>query len=458
MQMDTRNSGSFVALLAGLLSVYSLWLIAYWPGVLSLDSYAILAEATGSPGTPPAGKAVAWLYFVKLFYGTTLRAEAPIAFQLLVSAVVFARIIAWCWAQGLRWTGWMLLVFIALAPHVIFWSGALYPDGIYAVAGAGFLFELWRCVSDQRVSRTSMALLLVVTPFALFARANGLVLLPAALYAVWALHGRARFRLGGIVLTWSAALFVLTQVHKTGSQDALFSMTLFETANFLRAHSLERNTPHLPVSSRTLETLQRYATTEHIIAHSDPDYWDPLVYAEDGPRLGRLNEAERTVIVSEFFRHNLWKNVPAFINSRTNVFLVAALGDVAEDRLVRASHSQGVLQYVPTRSTYRLFDVPRLGHWVDCLHAANQRARWLLWSPAVGIALLGLTLVMAARRRRWHEFAILAPMAAQLVGVIALMSAGEYRYLLPFFMLPLVALPMFSALAPRTHGCPEAPK
>lgn len=80
----------------------------------------------------------------------------------------------------------VLQLLICITPHMACFAGTLYPDGYYAIAVAGLLFELWLAV---RAGRESTAGLLVTTaslPFAAFARPNGIVfLVPVAVALLW---------------------------------------------------------------------------------------------------------------------------------------------------------------------------------------------------------------------------------------------------------------------------------
>ena len=71
---------------------------------------------------------------------------------------------------------------------------------------------------------------------------------------------------------------------------------------------------------------------------------------------------------------------------------------------------------------------------------------WLCIS--LGLGLCG----PAARRRQWDEFMLAVPMNAQLGGIVRLSIAGEYRYLLPFCMLPVVIRPIRLARAHASAG------
>ncbi|AVS63339.1 hypothetical protein C8241_18095, partial [Paracidovorax avenae] len=93
----------FVVCLAILTTVYVLWLMVFWPGVLGEDSLGVLLEVQ-DPITNRSGKPVFWYYFVKIFYEPAHRVEVPIAVLMMICAVVFSRILSWSWTQGFRKT------------------------------------------------------------------------------------------------------------------------------------------------------------------------------------------------------------------------------------------------------------------------------------------------------------------------------------------------------------------
>ena len=163
--------------------------------------------------------------------------------------------------------------------------------------------------------------------------------------------------------------------------------------------------------------------------------------------MGGLPEADRRTLVREFFRYNLWHNFPEFLGSRMTVFLTAALAQGGFPAVTYAAH---VLPRTRSISTYRRFDVQELERGFIGAQKASYRWRWLLWTPWAGFALLAWALVRGLRRREAALLIVALPMALQCGAIFLLSSAGEYRYLLPFFVLPLVLLP---ALALR-HEVP----
>ncbi len=448
----------FLAIGGALAALYGLWLLAFWPGILGEDSVAILHEVE-QEGPFRSGKTVFWYYLVRCLYGTTGRVEVPVALLMLLCAVVFARMLAWCWSAGLRKTCLAGLVFVALAPHMTAFAGTLYPDAIFAVGACGLLFELWLAVRRRHMGGASLAMVALTLPFAVFCRPNGLVFLLPALATLAFVRGRARWLLGAVIALWCVLMAAAHRAHPSQTQEAVYPMVVFETVNFLRPHAMNdlwtrfahMNDPWVLAEPRlspaTLDVLRRHRPVESMVAYSDPAYWDMLVFHPDGPQVGGIPEADRRTLVREFFRYNLWHHLPEFLGSRMTVFLTAALAQGGFPAVTYAAH---VLPRTRSISTYRRFDVQELERGFIGAQKASYRWRWLLWTPWAGFALLAWALVRGLRRREAALLIVALPMALQCGAIFLLSSAGEYRYLLPFFVLPLVLLP---ALALR-HEVP----
>ena len=444
-----QNSAKFLLLLALLTSAYGVWLLTFWPGVLGEDSVAILLEVQ-NPEAFRSGKTVVWYYFVKLLYGTTGHVEAPIAAALALCAVMFARMLAWYWGQGLYKTLWFALLAIAMAPHMIYFMGTLYPDGLFAVATAALLFEVWLCVQSRSASAASLLMMAIALPFAAFARPNGLVFLaPLVLASLW-LDARGRLWVLLITAAWSAVVFGGNQLHKSTTQETQFPLAAFETAGFLQKRAMNELWalyPHMndpwvlqkpKVSTATIEALSHRGPLEKIQQYRDPAYWDMLVFHPNGPQLGALSDADKQTVVKEFWTYNLWQNLPDFIGSRVTVFFAAALAQGGSPAL---SYSTNVLPRIASSSEYRAWGWSTLEHWLQRIHAKSYAWRWVLWTPWVGFALLFWAMAWGAQHRDKAMRLIAVPMLVQLGGVFIFSIAGEYRYLLPFFTLPLALLP-----------------
>lgn len=432
----------FGVMLGLLLLVYCVWFLSYWPGVLGQDSLAILREVETN-GTFQSGKPVFWYFFVKWLYMPWRLVEMPIGFQLLVTALVFARILGWCWQQGLKSTFWFLLVFIAIAPHVIFFSASLYADGVFAVATVGLLFEMWLLAQYKKPTATALLIVAVCLPFALFARSNGVILVLSIAYAAYACGGWGRWFLIGYTVLWFGLNYFGGQMHVTRQHGALFPLAAFETANFLQPRPMNLPGTDRRVSEKSVQLLSKAYPIQRTIQSYDPDYWDPLVYFPSGPELSQLNESERVALVKEFFTYNLWHNLPAFVSSRVNVFLVASL---AQGGFQYYENTEIILKRVHSNSEYRPFHFTAAVAVLQQIHDFSFRYRWLLWTPFLGLFLLVHLTRKALHGRQFALLAVTLPMLAQLLGIFVFSPAGEYRYLLPFALLPMALLPIWGSL------------
>ncbi len=155
-------------------------------------------------------------------------------------------------------------------------------------------------------------------------------------------------------------------------------------------------------------------------------------------------------MVKDFFRYNLWQNVPKFLGSRVNIFFVSAF---AMGGMPGHVYAQIVLRQLDTESTYRLFQLSEAEKVATDIYEFSWRWRWLLWTPFLGIALVIYALLKGIRRRDGPLLITSIPMVVQLGAIFIFSIAGEYRYLLPFFMIALPLLPMLLAQRlPRSGG------
>jgi len=435
-----RHGLRFGALLLLLLVIYTAWLIACWPGVLGQDSLAIMLEVD-THREFQANKPAFWYMYVNWLYGNSGRAEVPIGFQMLVSAVVCARILSWLGERRMWKSFAYCLFFVALAPSVVYYSSSLYSDGIYAIALSGMLFEVWRSWRLRSIDKASCLVLLTTVPFALLSRPNGVLNLVPLLALAWILSNAQRVRLGLVVLPWCfVGVYGQLTYAYTNPIGSIFPLALYETVGFLEHRPMglwERNEPR--VTQKTVKALTSTGRSlEHISQFYDHYYWDPLIFFIEGPALLELPEAAKKTVIREFFKYNLWHNLPAFAASRVNVFLYSAL---ANGGIPDPNAAQYVLPKTKSISALNIVQwptTPLLRQWFDM----SMRYRAILWAPWVGIALIFIGCRRALTECELSDAFVVGTYAAQLAAVFTFSIAGEYRYLLAFFTAPLVLLPV----------------
>lgn len=438
----------FCLLFLLLIVVYAAWLVACWPGMLGQDSLAIMLEVdTGREFQ--ANKPAFWYMYVNWLYGGTGRTEAPIGFQMFVSALVCARILNWLCAMRMWKSFAYCLIFVALSPSLMHYSGSLYSDGIYAIALSGMLFEVWRAWRLRSIDRFSFVLMLITVPFALFSRPNGILNVVPLLALAWILPGTQRFRLAIAVVPWCfVALYGQLSYPYKNPIGSIFPLALYETVGFLEHRPMglwERNEPR--ITEKTVKALTSTGRDlAHISLYHDHYYWDPLIFFAEGPALLELSIAAKKTVIREFFKYNLWHNLPAFVASRVNIFLYSAM---ANGGIPGPTVAQYVLPQTKSISKLNIAEwptTPLLNKWFDI----SMRYRAVLWAPWVG-----LVLILVGCRRMLIKYTpsdavIIGIYAAQLAAVFTFSIAGEYRYLLAFFTAPLVLLPVLYR-PPKSH-------
>lgn len=430
---------TFILLLAFLCIFYLAWLIACWPGMLGQDSLAIILEIeTGREFQ--ANKPAFWYLFNLLLYGSTGRVEIPIAVQMAICALISARILTWLLMQQMYKSFFYCLAFICLAPSVVFYIGSMYSDGIYAVALAGMLFEIWICIRRKSIDRKSALILLLSIPFAVFSRPNGIInLLPVVVLAFLLAKDQRKY-LAAIALPGLFVGFGSQLAFKYDNPiGSFFPLALYETVGFLEHRPMglwEFNEPR--VTPKTLESLTAGgATLEQISDYYDHYYWDPLIFFPKGPALLSLPKKDKKIIIQEFFKYNLWHNFPAFAASRVNIFFYAAMARASMPGPLGAKFLLPRTKSVSMAESVNLPTDKYLLGWFDF----SIKYRAIYWAPWLGLALIAV----GARRCMKHRDIAVCTMvgiyALQFIAVFTFSIAGEYRYLLAFFTAPLALLP-----------------
>lgn len=437
--MINHNNKSFAYIFPPLFLIYGFWLIVFWPGILGEDSLAIMLEAK-DPLHHTSGKPVFWYYFVSALYRNLQLVEVPMFTILTICTGILARIIAWCWDQNLKKTAAFLFFFICVAPHLIFFVNSLYPDGFYAVAATGLLFEIWLTAKNKTASRTSLLIISVVLPVAAFARPNGIIFILPLLALVPLCDRKSRYWITCILIIWCSLLTLANHAKKPLSHGSIFPLAIFETVNFMQPRIMNLWTWSPRISPATLEVLTKNHPIKVYTDNYDPDYWDTLNFKPDGPRVMTMPKKDRKIIASEFFRYNLWHNIPDFMGSRVNIFLSSALADGSIPSL---TYAENVIERSGSNSKYRLFGLKKTEDRLNWLHHFTYQFRYLLWTPFLGLALLFLLLPQAVKRWQIPILLVTVPMLLQLGGIFIFSIASEYRYVLPFFTLPLVLLPIY---------------
>lgn len=423
--------------------MFAVWLYINWPGGLGNDSLAVFLEITSKEGKFSSGKTAIWVNFVKMalqLFGTFGLVSAT---QMFVAAVVFSRVLmhVYCICGAMKTI--VIAFLFVFAPHVLNFSGFIYPDGLFSICGVGLIFEIWICLKRSKVTVASALFLFLCIPFAVFARSNGLIFLLPIFYLAYRANKGGRFLILGMALFWIVVSFHFSSKQYGEPQGAVYPMVVFETANFIqpKPFSVAVGFPPFNVSDETVDVINRYGGVEKFNQWYDRNYWDSLVHQPDSPQVLRMNHADREILIKEFFRYNLIRNIPAFFASRVNVFMVSAL---AEGHFPRDFVKQYVIDKFPEFNHYAVSPSNSLLTVWNAINNISWKFRFILWSPFFGIALLFVFAFNSLKNMNIDGIFISTPLIIQLVAIFLLSSAGEYRYLLQYFLLPLIFFPIIS--------------
>lgn len=426
---------------AFLLLVHAAWYLGVWPGPIGEDGYSVIANI--ERGVPKySGKEAGWLLYVLVTYGATWRLEAVVIPLILLQIAIFTRILSWAYAQGYRKTALFFLVWIACAPHVMNFEVSLYPDAVFSLAFIGVLFEVWVGLKEGRANPYGAWAIACMLPVAAFFKANGILIFAPVLYLAYRWQGRWRWFLVAACVFWGALVQVGSKVHDLGNgHGALKPLVLFETVNFMQSKPMGLWENRQMVTERTQQIIYKYISQQDIDSLYDRDYWDTLWHQNrDRVRFWQMTAEDRRALRYDFFTYNLWRNLPAFLSSRVNVFLASAF---AQGGIVRPDNAMHYINRLQTVSERNFFELEVLPDFVDKAFHLSYDWRFLWWTPFLGVFLIVVCAWTAMRQRAWDDVVVTWTLLAQLGGIFVFSIAAEYRYLLLIFYSPLLLVPLW---------------
>lgn len=423
-----------------LLLIHFFWYLGVWPGPMGQDGYSLIANI--NEGTPKyTGKEPAWLIYALATYGVTQRVEALVIPSIFLHVLVFTRIIAWTFEQGHKKTALVSLIFIASAPHVLNYETSLYPDSLFSLAFIGVLFEIWLSLRNKKLNGISGSIIFILFPMAAFFKGNGILILLPILYLATRLKKNERWILIAMTVGWIFAVQLGGKANHLGrGHGALDPLILFETVNFMQSKPMNLWENQHMVTDRTKEIIYQYISQEDIDTLFDRDYWDTLWHQNlDRVKFRHMSKAEKKTLRKEFFRYNLWRNIPAFTSSRVNIFLASSF---AQGGMVGPRDAQHGLETVKTKSKYNPFNLEHIPNYINKFFEESYGLRFLLWTPLIGVFLIVHGLITSIKQKQRDDTVITLTIFIQLAGIFIFSIAAEYRYLLIIFFSPLLILPL----------------
>jgi len=465
-------------------AVFCVYLLAYFPAMMNVDSYDQWHQIIGyrfDAFFPIAHTLVYWL--PTLVWRSP---AAPILVQMVLLALAFGfsmAVVERCGAP--RWLLWALTLLFALHPVNGFFSVTFLKDVLYAAAILWLTVVVFVVLSSgggALASRATLVHLVLALSFVALLRPNGPVPAFGTAVLLWAVYRREWRRLL-IVSSAFLAIYFGTNVglakatHLSYANSGFYSASPFIYDIGAVLHS------DLVVDPRAKPTKPKYKhrrLVETRIVNRNgkvrPDEWAVLSQFENVHEWGRLYRPD--LIPYWHTKKDEWELLDrpekkaelvriwfAFARRYPGIILqhkIAASrvgwqidGDELSVNMETYEPTEkGLKEPVPKFS-------PALMHAADeVLRVIQRRAsvRWFVAHPAIyTYACLFLLAAFAIRRTSWLPLLIGAPLALNWVATMAFCMAQNTRYFYAsYLVLPFVAV--LSWTAKVTVAAPRAPE
>ncbi len=197
-----RRGVPTVAFMLLLLACWLPYLVAVWPGTVSNDSIAQLAQALGltplSNGNPLAQTGLIWL-FVQAGMGIFGTADAAVALYVCVQAALMAWLFGYALSRihrsrAPRWLTWVAAAFFALNPVFPTFAFCVGKDTNFAMAVLWLTLMVWRVLESRWPPlRTLVGLTLSGVACVLLRNAGlGVAVVTLGALLIWSLTVRTR--------------------------------------------------------------------------------------------------------------------------------------------------------------------------------------------------------------------------------------------------------------------------
>lgn len=425
-----------------MLAVWSIYLLAFWPAMMSSDSTHAWKQAV--TGQFDNGNPLLYLLVVSLFRALFNTPAAVAIAQVIGLSLLVA------WGLGmLREHGlppaaaWLVTLLFAVSPVNGALSVTVWKDIPYSMAVLAFsLLALRLVLRPAEIRRRGLwiGLGLLAAPVGLL-RYNGLVIAPMV-FVILGLAYRSHWKVFARALLLFAALWWLVQtpfaaalkVEKTSPVAGTLAM------HHIAAH-IHYGTPIAPADRETLERIMPLDTWHYycylvnpVLFNSDMDL--DAMMASLGELNGialRLMLENPTVDINQLFCASslVYRVLPPF----DGYFYAAAITpDGTGGGSYLWPNELGLVEapILPGLSRELIFMLEA---------TRNGGFSWLIWRPALYLYLfLFLGAAYALRSRSWKPALFLLPGAVHSAVLFAVNISQGFRYQYPVYLLALFAI------------------
>jgi len=441
----------FLIFLGLSLSVFSLWLLAFYPGTMSPDSTDQWYQASTLHflDDHPYLHTLYILFFQRIF-GTPL---AVSVFQILITAGFFSYAFSYFWKRGVS----RILIITSFALFVTsvpigIYNITLWKDVPFSLAVLITAFIFFKAAFEKTLSKRALVLLCLTSVAAVFFRHNGLayLLFLPILSLLFMRPGRVKFIFITVILVTSA-LLKLALPPLIGVKPLPSWMS--GSAILQSSAGYYAYLPYTSITDKTRSLFKQFGTFEKVKQLYTPTSVNSLYFAEGvSAEIYNYTNYERFwVPLRQEFLKNTLLNLKFFMGDKTTKFFTETLG-------------YGLLycdSISPRTTAYYLDNFGSAGFYLNfkqtpiitSLHVGLGRlleetkrrvgVRLLVWNSLVPFILLLLLAVDSLYRRKWPFLAYALVLLVQFPALFLLSPSDNWRYFYFYYLSLFITLPTY---------------
>ncbi len=416
--------------------VLLLWWFSFYPAVLSSDSIEQWRQATSFQFND-------WHPYLHTLLLAGLRQlwDSPavmVLFQILCTAFLFAYIFHYLWNKEVN--RYLLVVCFALvlvSVPVGINTVNLWKDTLFSLALVGMAFSVMVVFFEKKAPSKLQFLMLLLSAIAVIQfRKNGIIyigFLPVLLFIYFGKKIWIRWFISLVIVLFLSLQYWLFGILEVEPTPELYrNIPVYHaTAGFYARMPLTIMTT---ASKRFMEKL---FSPEDLVSKYNPIAVDSIFWSD---RLNRelLSSSEfKTIVEADFYRYNLWINLPTYLGDRVNMFVATVFG-------YNSLYSDSI-----DINAYGLKLTPILSQLHDVLvrllnfTRGNLLLLVMVWSAWLGCVLCFVLFVDSIYRRRYHFQIFASILLVQMPFLFFLSPSASWRYVYFMYLALLIIFPIY---------------
>lgn len=421
--------------------VFSLWLAAFFPGVMTPDSLTQWDEAS----TLQLNNLHPYLHTLLIvFLKGIYNSPATIAlFQILLTSITFSYIFSFFLKKGVsKWLIFPLFCLFTFSIPVGIYSITLWKDIPFSVCLVLLGFVIAKQYWAKRLDNSHLILIFVLSIVTTFFRHNGVInilLLPISFLLCFYRVNRLKtvILISSFLMVTIFLRMVLPSVLQVKPIPDFFAKgaIYFESVGLLRSYP--ESTGRLRVTTKTIALLEKLAPIQDLVSLYDPRGWDSLWFSKKVDQKEFYNPQFWDDLSHEFFYYNLPNNFNFFLGNRVTMFITSTLayGPTAATDIF--PNEFGLITTSLSNPLQRFFSV------VINAAASNHFVSFLIWNSLLAFIVLVVFLIDSFYRKNYTIMFFCSFLLIHGFSLAAVSIAGDWRYYYFIYLSIFVAIPLY---------------